>query len=271
MIQSRIDDPIQPAYDRMLESISTFLPKSALEATLTAFWPRVGAGWQGDLMVVGRAVNGWETAGWPAADAADATWREERIRQLRSLRPEEEGDPMRWVSQTWGRALSRAAGQTYSTPGSAFWRVIHRVAEGVGLGRDKPEDWPSKLVHSNLYKVAPWLEGGPATSASGGNPSARLQHCQRDSAAKLLRDEISSFKPVRLLLLTGLDWAAPFLPVLGASKSTITEDHPGVVEWTGALSIPGATCLTVVTPHPQGVPGGEETFAADILRAFAAA
>ena len=41
---------------------------------LTASGPCRGQLWDGQLMVVGRAVNGWDEHGWSKADAADPVW-----------------------------------------------------------------------------------------------------------------------------------------------------------------------------------------------------
>ena len=70
------------------------------------------------------------------------------------------------------------------------------------IAEHSSNDWSSHLVWSNLYKLSP---------RDGGNPSGRLQNIQLDGCRALFNLEVETYRPGRLLLLTGWDWAEPFL------------------------------------------------------------
>ncbi len=193
-------------HDKLLQAIGTAHGRLG-ERKLTTFFPMQGSAATGELMVVGRAVNGWGNA-WAATKALTEDGRADIIRDVfeRTTTP-----GMRWVTDLWGtnRTVITAHPQgdrrkrPYSTKTSAFWRVVRGVSESV-IGVS--EDWPSKLMWSNLYKVAPF---------SGGNPWTALVRTERDACKCHLAEEVSLWSPKRILFLTGWRWAEPFLSSLG--------------------------------------------------------
>lgn len=214
---------------------------------LTGFLPMIGRNYSGELMVVGRAVNGWDVGFMPAdiATASDA-YAETVYKSV----VKDGGCPMDWVSACWG------ATEGYNTKKSAFWRTIKSVTEQLRIAADDDDAWPSKLAWSNLYKVAP---------ADGGNPGAALSRLQLQGCIDLMRLEIETHKPNRLVFLTGLDWAFPFIDALGFSSQKIS-GQSYVQSFGKAKFENGHQLRFVVAAHPQGK--SEFTWVAEVVQAL---
>ncbi|MCA1789421.1 MAG: hypothetical protein LC667_06065 [Thioalkalivibrio sp.] len=225
------------AFEGILTSIGA-AAKHLPDQVVTGFLPVVGKAYTGTLMTIGRAVNGWAEGVKPCElTSAAAVSHFARVVQERS--PDGEACPMAWVERRWG-----VNDGDYNTARSAFWRGIKGVL-AEPEGEPSGPDWSSQLVWSNLYKIAP---------AAGGNPSTALQNVQRDGCVRLLASEIETFEPRRILFLTGLDWAAPFLESMQTSGSEA--ETGGFVEWSGRIQVAsGHTARGVVACHPQGKPG----------------
>ncbi|NVN97656.1 hypothetical protein HXX01_05565, partial [Candidatus Nomurabacteria bacterium] len=129
----------------------------------------------------------------------------------------------------------------YNTNKSAFWRVIRQVVSRLNIADSENPEWPSHLVWSNLYKVAP---------ATGGNPSSKLCSIQFNKCRSLLEKEIEIFAPKRLLCLTG-GWAIPFMENFSPGIKPVSGYK--YVESCGTINFKsnGATTV-VIAAHPQG-------------------
>jgi hypothetical protein len=211
-------------YEELLRSVVEADVLDGRQAQV-AMWPMRGARYINGGMLVGRAVNGWSDTDWRVRDGETAAGRRRIVERTRANSEPADGCPLAWVGECWG-----APRGTYNSKLSAFWRTARAVfAEGGDL------DWPSRLCWSNLYKVAP---------SAGGNPSRSARAAQVDAAARLLRHEVGSYKPRRLLVLTGRDWFEPFAERLALH-----------VAWTRGLveghAIEGGRTW-VIAKHPQG-------------------
>ena len=130
---------------------------------------------------------------------------------------------------------------SHTNKGATRYCTACAVVDRLGVANVEKDDWPSRLVWSNLYKVAP---------AAGGNPSNALCNVQLAGCIDLFRVELATYAPQRLLLLTGLSWAEPFLHQLTPALSrTVDCKH---VEATGYLRHSGGETQVVVAAHPQG-------------------
>jgi len=233
MSQRRLSDAYEAIFEELLAEVATTTEPSV---PLVPFWPLCGASYAGDLLVVGRSVNGW------VADrtAGQLRTQEGRRKVLGWLRRDAEpahGDRMAWVIDLWGATAG------YNTRRSAFWRVLADLTSGLG-----DRQWPGRLVWTNLYKVAP---------AAGWNPGSDLQRAQRARAAELLRIELDAFRPRRVLALTG-DWISPFSLALDLDLTTRAGLVVGTAERSG---VPW-----VVAKHPMGKP--HEPFVNAVRSAF---
>ena len=217
------------------------------EEKIVGFMATKGDLYNRKLMVVGRAVNGWTDDTILPSQLAE---RDKRRRYSKIVKrnsskgnfSEDARDcPMKWVQDDWQNP------EGYRTIDSAFWRVIRQIMEGLNIAFEA-DPWPSHLVWSNLYKVAP---------AEGGNPRNRLCHVQLKGCKSLFDTELNIYRPSRLLLLTGWDWAGDFV-----KSDCRTHRNAGFVEATGRRR----RTRIVVAKHPQGKPEAE--WVTDVLAAF---
>lgn len=227
-------------------------PPKFKDLGLTAFCASEGENARGGLMVLGRAVNGWE----------DKPWKIENLRNEGKIRGIIDGlynfTSTKWVMDC---RIHPEKYNNYPITRSAFWRVIESVTKKL-IPETTDENWTDYIAYSNLYKVSPYC---------GGNPSNRLAEIQRKDCINLLKQEITQWQPERILFLTGLNWADKFLIENGKGLGEITvrtknfEDR--LVQMTGDLTIPQGTPIPfVVASHPQGKP--ETLLTQEILRSF---
>lgn len=214
---------------------------------IVGFLAMEGASYNREMMVVGRAVNDWGNAIDPrqlADPAISEHYAECVFSSVTSV-----GCPMSWVIERWQSSSG------YNTRKSAFWRVIRKCVGEFGIADINGEEWPSFLVWSNLYKIAP---------AGGGNPGNGLCTAQLDGCLSMFRDEINTFRPKRILLLTGLDWAEPFLSAVSTQYRTFSS---GFVEAAGCVdSLGRESSKIVVASHPQTRP--EDAWVSAVKSAF---
>ncbi len=206
----------------------------------TVFWPMIGHGYDRELLIVGRALNGGSVR-WDANEQVSV---EEIATLAAAARHASEGDgsdPMDWITRFDGNRTS------YSTRSSAFWRVARRVRNGL-LGES--DDWPSALAWTNLVKVAPWGHG---------NPGGKALDIQRELGPALLGREIAELKPRRILVMAGRWWFEPFAAALDLS----VDWRDGVVEGVAD----GPEQRWVILPHPMT--RREDPLVDDALAAFA--
>ncbi len=219
---------------------------------VTGFMAMAGCLYDHALMVVGRAVNGW-TACVPPTDLALPANAERYSHAVLDDSVSEYGScPMRWVTDQWGNTNGE-----YSTKRSAFWRVIQGVVERLEIADVEQDSWPSHLVWSNLYKIAP---------AEGGNPGTALRGIQLAGCIELFKLELTIYTPSRLLLLTTGEWASPFLPDPDGTPQDVAEFR--YVERFGTLTVaPDKQPIRyVVAAHPQGKP--EEQWIEEVCGVF---
>lgn len=213
---------------------------------ITGFLAMAGHAWDGGLMVVGRAVNGWFYGIRPDRLAASV----EVSRYAKLVQEESAGNgkcPMRWVTTGWG------ATKDYNTRRSAFWRCIRDVVQRLNIADVDSEDWASHLVWSNLYKISP---------AEGGNPKVLLRDVQFRGCSELFNLELRTYQPSRVLFLTGVDWAGPFL-----QAADLQEPGLSYVKQCGRIAVGDAReARCVIADHPQSKPGHE--WVDDVVAAF---
>jgi hypothetical protein len=214
-------------YSEMIDQIES---ADGIQEKLVTQFPMKGRHYNGKIMVVGRAVNGWEDSEWEHGELSDSTKKERYLSKLIAL---DEGKcPMDWVKMSWGNT-----GPGYNSKKSAFWRVIHNIMNQLGY----EEDWSNNFIWSNLYKIAP---------ADGGNPSAKLIKLQKEKCVQLLREEFLLWKPKIILFLTGMNWAGNFIKdITEIEINSVTE---GLVEGTGVIRINNQIGKVIIAKHPQG-------------------
>lgn len=221
---------------------------------LTGFLSMEGHLYDKELMVVGRAVNRWAEGVMPSELAVVPSATDYAATIFESAVGEDDQCPMLWVTNRWGKPPT--SDSNYNTKKSAFWRVIRSVVGGSHIANTDEDTWPSHLVWSNLYKVAP---------EEGGNPSSTLRDIQLPGCISLFQQEISVYLPRRLLLLTGLDWAKPFLQNIAPTFTPVSA-YPYVEAIAEITHGSGGTSKVVVATHPQGK--SESNWVQEVIKAF---
>jgi len=218
---------------------------------VTGFLSIAGDLYNNELMVVGRAVNGWTDGVFPG-QLADLQLAAEYAETVFASAVRKCHCSMSWVIECWANPDPDG----YNTKRSPFWRVIREVVSELGIGEPEKVLWPSHLVWSNLYKVSP---------ARGGNPNKTLRGFQLPGCIALLQHEISDYFPRRLLFLTGLDWARPFLENI-VPTFTLVSGNEHVEAKAQIFHNTGVESRIVVAAHPQGK--NEVDWVQEVMKAF---
>lgn len=224
---------------------------------ITGFLSMTGHLYRHELMVIGRAVNGWVEGIHPrnlCNPFSSSAQYAEKI--FDSAIGDQNRCPMLWVTDLWG---ADRAGKKYNTAKSAFWRVIREVVSQLNIANINNDNWPSHLVWSNLYKIAP---------AKGGNPGDKLCDLQLDDCVELLRMEITNYQPKRILFLIGIDQWAPALNFITKLHGTIGARNPAFTEVQAYGNATNKTCAHqyrfVMARHPMTRP--EVTWVNEVLQ-----
>ncbi len=236
---------------------------------ITGFLSMTGHAYNHELMVIGRAVNGWLNGVYPnklsnqivthAQDAFDrATKPSPHANAIRRpILPITNPCPMLWVTDLWG---AHRAGKDYNTAKSAFWRVIKNVVHQLNIKNINDDNWPSHLVWSNLYKISP---------AEGGNPSDKLCDLQLDGCLEFLKMEIKNYQPKRILFLIGIKQWEPARKFITALHRKIGATNPAFTQvqaYGNATNDCGHQYRFVVASHPMRKP--EDPWVNEVLQAF---
>jgi hypothetical protein len=201
---------------------------------LVTHHPMKGEQYEGDLMVIGRAVNGWRKDTYWTPNEHTFDERKKYLQKLESCHNPKNECPLAWVKKRWE---PQKKGE-YCTKRSAFWRMIYKTMCELDL----KEDWTSKIIWSNLYKVAP---------AANKNPSTQLQRAQREYCIQILTEEINMWRPKNLLFLTGMDWANPIIKGIEGFNIKNT-DHLDYVDGAGEIKLGNYEARVIIAKHPQG-------------------
>jgi hypothetical protein len=222
---------------------------------LCAFAPLKGHQSSGELMIVGRAVNGWDQK-WFPDDNSELYQREIILKHLFNSNEREDKCPLSWIRDSWNSNIKDELGQevNYHAIRSAVWRVFKRITETMGICDD--QNWPSHLIWSNLYKISP---------ADGGNPYASLMGIQEDICLKLLKLEILEWSPKKIIFFTGIDWANPFLEYLSVNLINLPQNK--YVNCIGKYDLDNnKEAIIIVAKHPQGK--NEDIFVNEVVHSL---
>lgn len=224
MIKEKLREEIFPLYTEMLSKV-----KEKKYTDVCAFCAQWGSQIEtiapkNRMLFVGKAVNSWHN---------------------KSLSLEElfgngnnaifaRNDQMLWVKQKEGNG-------DYNTNKSAFWRLIKGITQTY-----HPQEWHEKVAWSNLFKIAPFNNGG--------NPAMKLRDVQRKYCWNILEKEIEVIDVNFVIMLTS-GWEGTFLTQYSDGV------HPEPVyslkwgKYTSKLyriNIADKTRFFIATQHPQG-------------------
>lgn len=220
---------------------------------LTAFLSRKGSLYNNQLMVVGRAVNGWDEGLLPI-EFADKKKANSYVDEIFAASFGDNNDcPLAWIGRSWGVSVPN---DPYRASRSAFWRVIKSLSLALNITHGDDQNWFSYLVWSNLSKLA---------SADGGNPGGLLLNLQLPGCIALLKQEIEDYRPQRIVFLTGDEWVAPYLAAMGFTS--VIGLKPNFARSAGRLTTrTGRIVDAVVAVHPQGK--NQQIWTEEVMNAF---
>jgi hypothetical protein len=153
-------------YRKLLESIKASKYRNRRQ-NLSCFSAQKGKLYNNHVMFVGRAVNGWGSEF--NLENIDSNL---LLENLFSSLPNNDC-PLGWLESSWGSKDK----DEYNPNKSAFWRVIKQISKNIN-GLDSSHHWSSKIIWSNLYKIAPSL---------GGNPNDGLCNAQFNACNELFK------------------------------------------------------------------------------------
>lgn len=165
-------------FERMLAEVADVATDPV--APLVPFWPLRGSLYDGDLLVIGRSVNGW-VDDWTVGQLRDPAQRRAAVDWLRRDAEPIDSCRMQWVTDLWGAQTG------YNTHRSAFWRVLRRIVLSDPATDPTTDRWSrSPGLDEPVQGIAgSGLEPGrrsPARSASVGGRTAQAGDLRARSA-----------------------------------------------------------------------------------------
>ena len=136
------------------------------------------------VMVVGRAVNGWEVEFDDCSSIEAAT---DSVLTQKNRMDDFAAD---WILDEHGKKYYYAK--------SPFLRMMRRL---VGAFTGTEENWQQRLVWSNLFKIAP---------RNGGNPSWLMIRNDIPLYREIIKEEINQNKPNIVVFVTDMDFFDPY-------------------------------------------------------------
>lgn len=174
-----------------------------------------------ELMVIGRATNGWGVYFNPKNEFKTETKNVfNKFSEFKDLLTLVSG----WKNKD---------GKGYNFNRSAFWRVSKRVAKSIT--KINADEALNSTCYTNLYKISP----------DGLNPSKESIRLQLEDSIAILAAEIEYYKPKRVLFLTGYNWARPFI-----EKFQVEQINPTIQGLNYQGTYKGIE--VIVADHPQG-------------------
>lgn len=166
------------------------------------------------LMLVGRAVNGWDEyrGGKPLTRESfiDASMKNIKNAPGTVSQGSRYKDRFEWID-TQGNSVKNAKrigidppdfDDDYLLTESPFWSYAKDVwCKAYGRTQAWDKRWFENIVWTNLYKIAPHGKG---------NPDRMAKAMQESVCVELLKAEIEYFDPTHILFVTAQDWFAPF-------------------------------------------------------------
>lgn len=136
------------------------------------------------VMVVGRAVNGWEV------EFDDCSSIEATTNSVLTQKNRMDDFAADWILDEHGKKYYYAK--------SPFLRMMRQL---VGAFTGNEENWQQRLAWSNLFKIAP---------RNGGNPSWLMIRKDIPLYREIIKEEISQNKPNVVVFVTDMNFFDPY-------------------------------------------------------------
>lgn len=143
---------------------------------------------QAKLMIVGRAVNGWEIKNGDCSSFENAV--QSVLYQPSGLEDVTHKGGMKYLDEQGNEKI-------YYYTRSRFWKLVKVLLEVYGESEkdnwyDDSYQWNERILWSNLYKLAP---------KSGGNPGWKLIEETVQANIEILKKEIELKKPENIVFI----------------------------------------------------------------------
>lgn len=231
----KIYNKLSNEYDALyLKNIENFIEKyneiTEENIEFVDFYPSFGVkkGEKTDFITYGQAVNGWG-ASFSLKEELEKDKIIESLKASNSFLASKGHNPLDWVNIQWSAPIYNEETEDvevkdfykekYKANRSFFWQVTYRLIDDYyGLDRASFE-WSSKMVWSNLYKIAP----------NGANPSGLEKEIQQPLSAELVKKEMDELKPKFCVVLTNEKWWIPFRETI-QTESIPYDDSLDIIE-----------------------------------------
>ena len=257
--QHSIDSEIRRRYSKLLRS--TFENKSLwqhiCEGTLSGSTSYEGKLYRESatrLMVVGRAMNGWEEDYSGCENVDDVTQKIlDQDFQFSDIIKED--------------GISCDGRKNYFYSRSNFWKLIHCVLQNYHEANHewydptKNANWNEKIVWSNLYEIAP---------RNSGNPEWKMIKPDMQNYIDIMKLKLVKYKPKRVLFVTDSNYFEPWKRQPSFAKEfgvMLTDRAEGYVVGVGSYN--GIRMVVCKRPDVYGITGENiHQMAHEIMNAF---
>ncbi|QXM05459.1 hypothetical protein [Crassaminicella indica] len=220
---------------RLYKEMIEFVNKKNIrtkDKKLTSLFHVKGNLYKGDLMIIGRAVNGWDEGEWVHGELNSIDEIERYVEKIMNISITTERCPLKWVKECWGNTTG------YNTKKSAFWRTVQKLL----IEKELKDYWWSRIIWTNLYKIAPY---------EGNNPKLTLMKLQLDKCCEILKKEIEIYRPQNIVCFTGVDWFEVFSNRI--DNINLLEVDDKTVDAVGKYMFNDNTFSNIIiAKHPQG-------------------
>jgi len=123
-VSARLSTAYGSDFEAMLATVAA--AGAAPETPLVPFWPLAGAAYDGELLVIGRSVNGW-IEDWTPGQLADPGVRATAVERLRRDAEPKDRCRMAWVTDLWAHAPATTPPVQRSGGSNEGWMGGERV------------------------------------------------------------------------------------------------------------------------------------------------
>jgi hypothetical protein len=224
-------------YDKLfLNNIHDFINKSIkkenIDVEYNIFYPSFGVknDERCDFLFYGQACNGWPI-NFNVNGNPDAGMLNELMLKCKSYSNEfyddgkQKHNPLDWVNVCWSKSSYCKSNAELDDKEyyekipcriftSFFWNVIYKTISDYYNYDRNSWHWSSKMVWSNLYKIAPL----PPKR----NPNDVERSLQKELSVQLVKKEIEEINPRYCIVLTNDEWWKPFQSALNPTEMQMT-------------------------------------------------
>ncbi len=186
---NEMNDELKRLYKQLAESVIKYNKGKAENKQLT-ICPAIRGSETANIMVVGRAINGW----CGIADLNNANQVVDQIENCSNIGLDWVCDALNsYVNCNKLNCPKAQNGCSKAPQNSPFWKLVKYINNDVNKGENKDDAWQENIIWSNLFK---------ASFKDGGNPPNNFYRKQTQLCQKILQKEIEEYKPRYIFFIT---------------------------------------------------------------------